>query len=274
VWPKPVLRGQGSLESIIADDAGRIFFTDSTRKALMRLDAPGLAPVEVLGGIESPGGLAWMPDGTLLVGQGNGFVPGALGNLLPQAKLLRVDVRSSELPVPVTPYATGLQMANGVARAPNGFVYASSDVGIGIDRIAPGGGKATPRWATVVTPNGLAVDAAGQWLYAVQTFQPAGVIRISLSDPKRIEQYSRAAGLDIFGGPDGMTLDPLGRPVHTAWLFGQIWRVNHDRSICVLGKGLTQPSAVAYVRNGPFGPNRLYSVGFDGMLAEIPAGAL
>lgn len=260
---QPLLPPQGQLESILTDADGRIYYTDTDLQAVRRLDGPGAAPVTVASGIAAAGGMAWLPDDSLVVGSGNG-VPAFAAIVAPQAKLIRVDPQTGATSV----YATGLSMANGVVAAADGTVYASIDFGLGIDRVPPGGGKAQVRWIKqAVTANGLALDRSGRWLYAVETFQPAGVVRFDLSAGARRERVVRAGVLDIAGGPDGMTLDPQDRPVLTAWLYGEVWRVNHDRSICVLARGLTQPSAVAYAPDG-----RLYVVAFDGTLAEVPAG--
>ena len=59
----------------------------------------------------------------------------------PQAGLLRVDPSTGEQ----QPYASGLTMSNGVARGPDGAVYASNDFGPGVDRVLDG--AVTLTWA-------------------------------------------------------------------------------------------------------------------------------
>lgn len=129
----PVLTGEGSLESAIVDARGRLYYTDQTAQALKRLDAPGATPEVIASGIESPGGLAIDDRGRILVGQGDGVVPGLQGNLVPVAKLLRVDPETKV----VETYADGLQMVNGVVRAADGTVFASSDVGTSVPIFPP-----------------------------------------------------------------------------------------------------------------------------------------
>ncbi|HEX6389554.1 MAG TPA: SMP-30/gluconolactonase/LRE family protein, partial [Solirubrobacteraceae bacterium] len=166
---------------------------------------------------------------------------------------------------------SGLQMANGLARAADGTIYASNDLGLGIDRIAPDG-TVTVRWAPVLSPNGLAIDRAGRYLYAAETFQPAAIARIDLRT-RRVQTYATPGLEDIAAGPDGMTIDDRDRLYVAAQIPGEIWRVNRDRSICAVGKGLTNPSAVALGR-GPtgFSEGRLFAVGFDGKIVEVPGG--
>src|SRR4051812_35940776 len=67
-----LLAGQGVLESVIGGPDGRLYFTDTDKQALMRLDAPGAQPVPVATGIESPGGLLVGLDGrSIIVGYGD-----------------------------------------------------------------------------------------------------------------------------------------------------------------------------------------------------------
>src|SRR5438128_6989419 len=130
-----VLSGQGTLESVISDAAGRLYYTDVSAKALMRLDFPGAKPQPVVTGIDSPGGLAFEPDGTLILGYGDAAAKGATGASNPQAGLLRVNLATGAYTV----LATGLQMSNGVARGPDGTIYASNDFGSSLDRVFPNG---------------------------------------------------------------------------------------------------------------------------------------
>jgi sugar lactone lactonase YvrE len=267
---RTVLSGQGVLESAIVDARGRLFYTDTSADALMRLDRPGAAPRQVAGGIDSGGGLAWMPDGhTLLVGRGDGAVPGLLGAISPAAGLLAVDVDTGR----VRTYATGLTMANGVARAADGTVYASTDVGTSIDRVAPGGRVVQRNWATVLSGNGLAIDPTGRWLYVNQTFVPAAIQRVDLRDPSRVQTWVRGAPEDTAAGLDGLAIDRRGRLYAAANGGGQVWRVGTDRRVCVLARGLLLPSATAVGRSRHgFSQGHVYVVTFSGVVAEITLG--
>jgi sugar lactone lactonase YvrE len=260
-----ILTGQGSLESVITGPDRALYYTDTGRKALMRLAAPGAQPTVVADGIEAPGGLLVGADRrSIIVGYGDGIIPGAIGNIAPQAGLYRVDLATGEK----TTLATGLSMANGLATGRDGTIYASSDVGTGIDRIA--GGQVTVNWARVLSPNGLAVDSTGRYLFANQTFQPAAIQRVDLTDPSKVTPYVTAPLLDIAAGLDGLTIDQDDRLFAAANQSGEVWRIGTDRQVCVLARGLRQPSAVAFGEGGAFPAADLYAVGFGGVITRIP----
>jgi gluconolactonase len=269
--PRAVLTGQGVLESVVVDARGRLFYTDGTAKALMRLDRPGATPAVVRGGIDAPGGLAFDGDGRhLFVGQGDGFAGGLQGNVDPVASLLRIDVDTGA----TTTFATGLRMANGLVRAADGTLFASTDVGATLDRIAPDG-KVQRDWAAVLSGNGLAIDRAQRTLFVNQTFQPAAITRIPLEDPGSPAPFFTATGADVTAGLDGMTIDPADRLVSAANLAGEVWRIGTDGVACALGRGLRTTSAVAYGHGTEgFSEGRLFAVGFDGVIVEVPGGQL
>lgn len=267
--PQALFSGGGVLESVIVDNYGRLYFSDSSKGELLRIDYPGGPAYVIASGLPNTGGLAFDADGRhLFVGVGDGIVGGLLGNLLPQAYLVRLDTETGAY----TTFATGLRMANGVARASNGTLYASSDVGLAIDRISPQG-VVTNNWATVISGNGLAIDSGDHWLYVNQTFVPAAIKRIPLDHSGPPETYARPGLLDIAAGLDGLTMDPRGRLVAAANGGLSIWRVNANRSICAIGRNLLLPSAVAYGHGDRgFSAGHLYAVTFTGGVFEIPGG--
>lgn len=263
--PRTILSGQGSLESVIVDRRGRLFYSDTTRKAIMRIDRPGEQPLLLAGGIESPGGLAFDADGALVVGQGNSLANGALGNVVGLARLLRVDPDSGA----TATYAEGLSMGNGLVRGPDGSFYASDDAGTGIDRVRAG--TVERGWASVISGNGLAIDPSGRWLYAAQTFVPAAIARVDLQDPSRVTTYARPGVEDVASGFDGLTIDGAGALYVAVQVPGEVWRVSPDRSICSLGGALQNASAVAVGRGGEgFAAGNVYAVGFSGRIVELP----
>jgi sugar lactone lactonase YvrE len=261
---RTVLSGQGVLESVIADDRGGLLYTDNSKAALMRLDRPGGTPRQVAP-LPKPGGLLLEPGGTVIAGSGNGFQEGAIGNVSPMAKLLRIDPRTGR----TATVATGLQMANGLARDLDGTIYGSDDAGRrGIDRFR--NGKVEPGWAEVLSANGLAVNRAGRYLFANQTFVPAAIARVDLRDPAKVETFARPGPEDMSAGLDGMTIDQSDRLFVAANGGGQLWRVGSDRSICALARGLLLPSAVAFGGGGAFPATSLYAVTFSGNVVEVP----
>lgn len=268
-----LVSGLGTLESVIADERGHLFFTDADAGQLLRMDRRHGDPRVLVNGIRAPGGLAWLPDGTLLVGYGDAIETGVNGAQDPQAGLIQVDPRTGDNHV----YAQGLAMANGVTRAPNGAIYASADVGTaGIDRII--GGDVTPSWAKIDSPNGLVVDTSGRWLYAAQTFVPAAISRIEIANPTHIETWFQAPQEDIAAGLDGMTSDGDGDLYVAANGGGAVWRVDTDAHVCALAHlPPLGPSAVAFGsaprdhRGRPqgFGPRNLYVTTFQGELIQL-----
>lgn len=263
---KTLVERHSTLESITSGPDGKLYFTDAGAGQLLVLDKPGAEPRVLAQGIDSPGGLAFEKGGSLLVGYGDAIATGVQGNLIPMAGALRVNVKTGDS----EPAIAGLAMANGLALGPDGTLYASDDVGIGIDRVVDG--AVENRWASVVSSNGLVVDRAGENLYANQTFQPAAIVKIPLDDPGAASTYVRAAVGDIAAGPDGLTRDGLDRLYVAANSGGQIWRVNRHKQICSLAETAPLgPSAVSFGhgRNGPFPRTNLYFVSFGGQLVEL-----
>jgi sugar lactone lactonase YvrE len=262
---KPLLSGQGVLESVIGGPDHKLYFTDTDKKALMRLDAPGAQPAVLSDNITAPGGLLVGLDGrSIIQGYGDGFQQGAAGNLVGLAGLLRIDLATGKQ----TTVATGTSMSNGLARDPAGAIYASSDAGTGIDRVV--GDQVQRGWAQVVSGNGLAVSGNGRFLFVNQTFQPAAIQRIDLTDPQTVEQYAAPGPEDIAAGLDGLTIDQADRLFAAANQGGEVWRVGTDGTICALARGLNRPSAVAFGPGGAFPVTSLYVVSFGGDLLEIP----
>ena len=258
-----VLSGQGQLESIIADARGRIFYSDiQSNGRLLRIDAPGAEPKVLVQGINGTGGLAWDSDGSLVMG----FNGGAQNAIVdgPDGGLLRVNPETGQTSV----ITSGMGQANGLVRGPDGAIYASNDFGHGIDRFV--GGKLEDDWSKVMTPNGLVIDTAGRYLYAAQTFKPASVARIELSDPTKETPYFEAGPGDQQGGPDGMTRDDRDRLFVAVNASGEVWRIDTDRTACRLASGIMNASALNWGGGAPgFPATNLYVVGFGGTLVEL-----
>ena len=263
-FPHRVLEeGLTTLESAITDRRG-LFFSDSA--SLRRMAAPG-AKSAVVVPVEEPGGLAFDSDGALMMGSGNSIPNGQQGDATGPAKLLRIDVDSGQ----AAEWATGLSMGNGVARDPRGYFYASNDFGMNIDRIKDG--KTERGWAKVDSGNGLAVDRAGKWLYANQTFRPAAIQRVNL-ETGQTEEFMRAGPDDAAAGLDGMARDAADNLFVTGNGNGEVWRVTPDAEYCAVLTGLPGfpdgPSAVAVGTAGSaFPPENIYVVTFDGKVHEV-----
>jgi len=271
----PVVRvlasGQGQLESVIADDHGRLYFTDLRGGRLLKLGSRSAEPQVLVDGIRAPGGLTWMPDGSLLVGYGDSAATASRETENPQAGLLRVNPKTGAYTV----FASGLTMANGVTRGPDGAVYASNDFGIGVDRVLDG--RVELAWARLESSNGLAVSTDGETLYAAQTFVAnPSIAAISLTDPPTVASYFATTDpADSFAGLDGLTRDDHDRLYVAANIGGAVWRVGKDRHGCALARmAPVGPSSVAFgtaTGRRPHGAGRrnLYVTTFQGDLLQL-----
>ncbi len=272
--PTYLLRGQTTLESVIVDERGHLFFTNET--SLLRLDRRDTEPKR-LTDVQDPGGLAFDTDGKLLLGYGNTSANGSHGDIDGPSGLVKVDPDSGE----TMPYATGLSMANGLVRGPDGSFYASNDFGSNIDRIRDG--ETERGWAKVESGNGLVIDSSGRYLYAAQTFRPAAIARVDLTDPSQVTTYMLADEPDYPAGLDGLAIDAADSIYAAANGAGEIWKIARTKDggaarPCVLLDDLPPfpdgPSAVAVgVGDGPFGAGNLYVVTFDGNVIELPRAA-
>jgi sugar lactone lactonase YvrE len=259
---KTLISGRGTLESVIVDRRGHLYFTDVTAGELLRVARPGAKPRPVVKNIDSPGGLVWA-DGKLIVGYGDSIATASSVN--PVAGLISYNPKTGKSHRLVS----GTQMSNGLARSSDGAIYASSDAGTGIDRVL--GGNVEINWASVASPNGMAVSRSGKWLYANQTFFPAQISRIEIADPSNVQVYVKLAQPDVAAGLDGMTRDGRGRLYVAANGGGWVGRVDTDRSVCTLATGTGMTSAVALGHSGRgFSWRNLYAVNFDGELIELP----
>jgi sugar lactone lactonase YvrE len=258
---RTLLSGQGLLESVAADARGRLFVSDLQHNRILRLDRPG-GPVRVLvDGIDAPGGLVMDGAGRLIAGFGDSAAAGNADD--GRAGLERIDPDTGERRL----ITRGLGMANGVARGPDGTLYATNDFAGDVDRIR--GGRVEPDWAKVESANGVAVDTANRFLYVVQTFRGTGVFRVDLQDPAQVTTYASPPAAE--GNPllDGMVRDGADRLYVAANGAGEVWRVDTDRAICALARGLSGPSMVAFGGGRDFPTGNLYAVTFGGDVVEL-----
>jgi gluconolactonase len=265
-----LVSGLGRLESVIVDDRGHLFFTDVEHGQLLRVNRRSSQPRVLVDGIRAPGGLAFLPDGSLLVGYGDAAATASRGTENPQAGLIRVDPRTGRNRL----YADGLTMANGVARGPDGAIYASNDFGIGVDRVLAG--RVELGWAQLPSSNGLVVDSSGRHLYAAQTFVASAIARIDLTDPPTVAPWFQAPPGDTSAGLDGLTRDAHDRLYAAANIGGAVWRIGADRHACALAHlPPVGPSAVAFgtapgkEHPAGFGRRNLYVTTFQGELIQL-----
>ncbi len=273
--PRTIFSGQGRLESIIFGKGGRMYFTGTPTGEvgrLMKVDSPTAQPAVLSADFDGPGGMVWN-DHSLIVGRGNTAANGPTGDDNPQAQLVRVDPGTGAQSI----YAQGLGMANGVARAPDGTIYASNDFGSKLDRIAgtmsrhPKPGTVTHGWASVLDGNGMAVETGGRYLFVNQTFvTPSAIARVDLDDPTNVKTFASVPG-EPNAILDGMTRDADNNLYVAALGAGQIWRVDIKGRICVLARGLVTPSSVAFGRGKQrFHGGDLYAITFSGDVVKLP----
>ena len=267
----PVLVGSvpgAALEGVTVDPAGRLYTTDLLSGRIFRIDAPGAPaiPVATVPPGNSAGALAWLPDGSLIVGYSSPAV--LIGDATRPASIARVDLRTGG----VAPFASGLSAANGLAVAKDGSIYATNDFGSLVGRVAPNG-AVQPNWASIPSANGAALTSDGAYLYVSGTFANQGVSRIPIANPGAPERVVTFGGADIIKAADGLTLDSRNRPIVPTDISGEILRVDGPGQTCSLASGLPVSSVVTYGRGtGGFSNGRLFRAGFDGNIYEIPGG--
>ena len=264
----PLVSGRGQLESVIADDRGHLFFTDADAGELLRMDRRSSEPRVLASGIRAPGGLAFLPDGSLLVGYGDSAATARSDP--PQAGLLRVDPSTGEQ----QPYAS----------RPDDVQRRRPRPGrrrLRVERPRPGGrpGSGRRRHAdlgAVPSSNGLVVDTHRTG----STSPRPSSRRRSPGSSSPIPRTSRPGTRRPRPTPrsllDGLTRDAHDRLYAAANLGGQVWRVQEGGPGCVLTHlPPLGPSAVAFGsaegegRPRGFGRRNLYVVTFQGDLIQL-----
>ncbi|NEW48085.1 SMP-30/gluconolactonase/LRE family protein [Nocardia cyriacigeorgica] len=258
----------GALEGLTVDDRGRAFTTDATTGRVYRIDAPG-APAVPLATVPSggAGALAWTPHGTLLVGYG-ADARTAFGDTLRHAGIVEMDPNTGAL----TPFASGLSAANGMATADNGTVYATNDFGSLIGKVHPDR-TVQADWASFPSANGAVLGRNDEFLYVGRTFANPGVSRIPTTNPAAPQSLLDLTGGKALSAPDGLTLDSQDRPVVPLNTAGQVIRVDAPNQYCILSTGNPLTSVVTYGRGTKgFSAGRLFAATFTGVIYEVPGG--
>jgi len=255
----------GWLESIAFDKRGRLFYTALDAGQLLMIPRPGASPRVVLDGIDAPGGIVPRKDGAVLVGFGNSSAQAADGVENPEAGLIRVDPRTGGSRI----FVSGLQMANGVTRAPGGRIFASNALGTGIDLVERR--RVDLEWASMASPNGLIVDRAKRFLFATSTTVVGSIERIPIAKPGNVTPWftaPEAPGAFL----DGLTRAPDDTLYAAAAGLGDVWRISGPGEGCVLMDGPpVGATAVAFGRGkGRFAKRSLFVTTIQGNLLELP----
>ncbi|WP_235748839.1 SMP-30/gluconolactonase/LRE family protein [Nocardia coffeae] len=255
-----------AFEGLTVDPHGRAYVTDLSSGRVFRIDAPGAAAVPVAT-VPGAGGLAWTPDGKLLIGYGSN--PGVIvGDAVRAAGIDEFDPATGAL----TRYAAGVSAASGLAVGHDGTAYATNDFATLVGRIRPGGAVQAD-WSRFPSANGAVLDRTGQFLYVSRTFSNPGVSRIPIGNPGAPQSLLDLTGPDLTAAPDGLTLDSQDRPVLPFNPSGRIVRVDAPGHYCELGTAGPTTSVVSYGRGSTgFSAGRLFAATFGGVVYEIPGG--
>ncbi|SDU83616.1 Sugar lactone lactonase YvrE [Gordonia westfalica] len=259
--PRTVVAQPTAFEAVAFDRSGRMLVSDLMGNRLIAVDRPGAAPRRVAR-VESPGGIAPLPNGRVLVGSGSGPAAAVSPD---SASLVEVNPGTGAHSV----YADGLSMANGVVRAPDGTVYASSNIVSAIDRISPDR-KVSRAWFSDSPGNGLAVSADGRTLFANVSLGDSRVLAVDTATGTSRTYFRPPAGLDwVFF--DDLDIDAGGTLYAPIYLGGQVWRIGRDGSHCALAENLTTPAGISVgASRAGFSARSVYVTTHAGSVIEIP----
>lgn len=258
--PRTLVAQPSAFEAVAFDRDGRMLLSNAFGNSVDLVDGPG-APPRPIATVPSPGGLAPVPDGTVLAGSGNALT----AFLAPTAELRQLNPATGEQAV----VARGLSMANGVVRASDGTVYASSDVEPAIDRISPDG-RVERGWYRASTGNGLALSADGRTLYANVSTGDTSIVAIDTETAESRVHFRPPAGLEwVFF--DDLDIDTAGRLYAATYFGGQVWRVDPDGTHCAIASGLVLPAGVSVGAEGAgYSRDSVYVTTHAGSVLEIP----
>ncbi len=258
--------GLGSLENLSFDRRGGLLLSATGPRAILRLTPDGRTTT-LAGDVAAPGGQVVRGD-TLYVNTGAAAPSGVLGTA--DGTIEQIDVRTGARRT----WARDLVMPNGLALLPSGdaVVTRSLGSGTGMTRV-PASAPDRPQynWADVEQSNGLVLDAAGEWLYSVDTFTAqARVFRVNVADPRRVEVLAELGNANGPKGLDDITIDRAGLLYLAANGAGQVLRFDPaTRQACVIATGIRNASAVKLGEGPGWSGQKLYVTAFDGAVREL-----
>ena len=242
------------VESITADQQGRLYVPDRVTGNILRVDPKSPKPV-VVGKIESrkigdktaradASGLAFNQQGDLFI---------AVGPFKEIVRIRGADL-NPEKPGAAQTFATGTEGANGIAFDKQGNLYVSGGRSGKIYRIGTAGGAAEPfaqiethtrtlpdgKTQQPIAANGLAFDAQGA-LYVADTARGA-IWKLAIGADGKAGMPSILAQSPLLDGADGLAFDGKGR----------LWVTSNERNALatVAPDGKVQEMA----KNGSRGP--------------------
>lgn len=254
------------VESITADQQGRLYLADWVKGNILRIDPKTPKPV-VVGRIENRQiagksvrgdgrGIAFNPQGDL-------FVACDLFNEV--VRLKRADI-NPEKPGLAETFATNTEGANGIAFDQQGNLYVAGARTGRVYRVGPAGGRAEvvlqieahtrtlPDGKTQqpIVANGLAFDATGM-LYVADTARGA-IWKVAIGADGKAGKSVLLAQSSLLEGADGLDFDRSGRLWVTANERNAIVTVTSDGAVREIAKNgshgpLEFPSAIVFVGN-------------------------
>ncbi len=254
------------VESVTADQQGRLYFADWVSGDILRVDPRAAKPV-VVGRIASR-----QIAGRTSRGDGRGIAFNSLGDLFvacdPFSEVVRLkkaDINPDKPGIAET-FATGTEGANGIAFDRSGNLFVAGARTGRIYRIGPAGGKAEvvlqiePHNRTLpdgksqqpIVANGVAFDANGI-LYITDTARGA-VWKTTIGPDGRAGKPVLLAQSSLLEGADGLDFDRSGRIWITANERNAIVTVSPDGRVQEVTKNGSQgplefPSAIVFVGN-------------------------
>lgn len=252
------------VESITADQQGRLYLPDRVSGDILRVDpryanpmpVARIEPREIQGKKTNADGA-----GIEFNRQGDLFIASA-----PFSAVLRVRAEelNSQKPGRAQTFATGAEGANGLAFDKQGSLYISGGRSGKIYRVGPGGGSALPfaeipafvrtlpdgKTEQATVANGLAFDSRGV-LYAADTARGA-IWRVATGADGKAEKPEKIAESPLLEGADGIAFDRTGKLWVTANERNALVTVATDGRVQEAAKNRSKgplefPSAIVFV---------------------------